>query len=116
MTAIQSTGVQSQSQFLLLFSATLIATGLALFIVFHAYRGYRRNNSVRMLYLASGLCLVTVVPMVLSITVNSLGQEIGFRPHVYTFSLPLISRISEIIGLCVLLYSLLIVPGQSRNQ
>ena len=116
MTAMQIGGVQSQSEYLLLLSATLIATGLALFIVFHAYWGYRRNNSVRMLYLASGLCLITVVPMALSISVNSLGQEIGLQPRVYTFYLPLISRISEIVGLCVLLYSLLIVPSQSRNQ
>ena len=114
MTALQIGGVQTQSEYLLLLSATLIAAGLALFIVFHAYSGYRRNNSTRMLYLAVGLCLITVVPMALSIVINSLGQSIGFQSRVYTFYLPLLSRISEIVGLCTLLYSLLVVPSQSQ--
>lgn len=114
MTALQVAGGLTQSDYLLLLSTTLIAVGLALFIVFHAYWGYRRNNSLRMLYLASGLCLITVVPMALSIGVNSLGQGIGFQSRIYTFYLPLISRLSEIIGLCALLYSLLIVPSQSQ--
>jgi hypothetical protein len=116
MTAMRIGGVQSQSEYLLLLSVTLIAAGLALFIVFHAYWGYRRNNSIRMLYLASGLCLITVIPMTLSIGVHSLGQDIGSQPQIYTFYLPLISRVSEIVGLCVLLYSLLIVPSQSQTQ
>ncbi|SFS92493.1 DUF7521 family protein [Halostagnicola kamekurae] len=114
MTALQIGGVQSQSEYLLLLSATLIAAGLALFIVFHAYSGYRRNDSARMLYLAVGLCLITVVPMSLSIGVHSLGQSIDFQSQIYTFYLPLLSRMSEIVGLCTLLYSLLVVPGQSR--
>lgn len=116
MTTMQIGSAQSHSEFLLLLSATLIATGLALFIVFHAYWGYRRNNSIRMLYLASGLCLITVVPMTLSIGVNWIGQDIGFHPQVYTFYLPLMSRLCEIVGLCVLLYSLLISPSQPQNR
>lgn len=103
----------ARSDYLLLLASTLIAVGLALFIVFHAYWGYRRNNSRRMLYLAGGLLLITVVPMALSIGINSLGQSIGFQPRVYTFYLPVMSRVSEIIGLCALLYSLLIVPRRS---
>lgn len=102
--------LQVQSDYLLLLSASLIAIGLALFIVFHAYRGYRRNNSRRMLYLASGLCLITVVPMALSIGVNSLGQTLTLHSRIYTFYLPLGVRVSEIGGLCLLLYSLLVAP------
>lgn len=104
--------LQVQSDYLLLLSASLIALGFALFIVFHAYRGYRRNNSLRMLYLASGLALITVVPMMLSIGLNSVGQMIGLEPRVSTFYLPLSVRLSEIIGLCLLLYSLLVAPSQ----
>lgn len=107
---LQSAAGRAQSDYLLLLSASLIAVGLALFIVFHAYRGYRRNRSVRMLYLASGLCLITVVPMTLSIGINSLGQVLDLDPRVYTFYLPVVVRASEIVGLCSLLYSLLITP------
>ena len=64
-----------------------------------------------MLFLACGLFLITVVPMALSIGVISLGQAIGFHPRVYTFHLPIVSRVSQSIGLCTLLYSLLIIPS-----
>lgn len=114
MFVIQSANVQIQSDYLLLLSASLIALGLALFIVFHAYRGYRRNSSARMLYLAAGLCLITVVPMTLSIGVNSLGQVVNLSSQTYKFYLPLLSNISEIIGICILLYSLLITPSKDK--
>ena len=112
MSVLQAT-VAQQSDYLLLLSVSLIAVGLALFIVFHAFRGYQRNDSRRTLFLAIGLCLITVVPMTLSIGVNSLGQAAEVQPRVYTFFLPVLSRLSEIAGLCTLLYSLLITPGQS---
>lgn len=114
MPVIQTADTQLPSDYLLLLSASLIALGLALFIVFHAYRGYQRNSSGRMLYLACGLSLITVVPLTLSIGVNSLGQLIEFAPRVYTFYLPLVTRVSEIIGICTLLYSLLITPSKSK--
>lgn len=109
----QGDEIPAQSQYLLLLSASLIAVGLALFIVLHAYRGYRRNDSTRMLFLAGGLCLITVVPMSLSIGTNSLGQLIVLQPRVFTFYLPMVIRASEIVGLCSLLYSLLI-PGHDK--
>jgi uncharacterized membrane protein len=112
--ASQAVGTQLPSDYLLLLSASLVALGLALFIVFHAYRGYQRNSSVRMLYLACGLGLITVVPMTLSIVINSLGQTIELAPRVYKFYLPLVTRVSEITGICALLYSLLITPSNSE--
>ena len=114
MSVVQAADTQLPSDYLLLLSVSLIALGLALFIVFHAYRGYQRNNSVRMLYLACGLRLITVVPMTLSIGVNSIGQIIEFTPRIHTFYLPLATRVSEITGICTLLYSLLITPSKSE--
>lgn len=114
ISVMQAADTQLPSDYLLLLSTSLIALGLALFIVFHAYRGYQRNSSVRMLYLACGLGLITLVPMTLSIGVNSLGQMIELAPRVYTFHLPLVIRVSEITGICTLLYSLLITPGKSN--
>ncbi|WP_445972134.1 DUF7521 family protein [Halorubrum miltondacostae] len=108
---LQTAEAQLSSDYLLLLSVSLISLGLALFIVFHAYRGYQRNSSVRMLYLACGLGLITVVPMALSIGVNSVGQVIEVTPRVYSFYLPVATRVSEIAGICTLLYSLLITPS-----
>jgi len=113
ISVLQAADAQLPSDYLLLLSASLIALGLALFIVFHAYRGYQRNSSVRMLYLSCGLGLITVVPMTLSIGVNSVGQMIELTPRVYTFYLPLLTRVSEITGICTLIYSLLITPDKS---
>ncbi|ELZ11021.1 hypothetical protein C479_09428 [Halovivax asiaticus JCM 14624] len=105
--------IQPRSDYLLVLSASLIALGLALFIVFHAFRGYRRNDSVRMLYLATGLCLITVVPTALSLAVDTVGQLVALDPRVYTVYQPLANRASEVLGLCALLYSLLVTPAES---
>ena len=115
MLVLTGTEAQTHSDYLLLLSVSLIAIGLALFIVFHAYQGYQRNESTRMLFLAGGLCLITVVPLAISIGVNSVGQVVNFHSRVYTFYLPTAARVSEIAGLCSLLYSLLITPGQSQS-
>lgn len=114
MVVLQGDEIQPPSEQLLLLSVSLIAVGLALFIVLHAYRGYRRNNSTRMLFLASGLCLITVVPLMLSIGITAFGYRIALPSRVSTFYLPLAIRISEIIGLCSLLYSLLVIPERSE--
>lgn len=98
---------------LALLAATLIAAGLSLFIVFHAYRGYRRNESRRMLFLASGLALITLVPFAMSILVPVLGYWVVIDTSTYAFGLPMLQRVSQITGLCCILYSLMIPPARS---
>ena len=44
-----------------LFSAVIAAAGV--FVAYQAYRGYQRNASRPMLYLACGIGLLTVVPV-----------------------------------------------------
>ncbi|QSG12337.1 putative membrane protein [Halapricum desulfuricans] len=51
--------------------------------------------------------------MTLSVTVNVIDHVIGLAPRTYTFSLPVVSRLSEIVGLGSLLYSLLITPAEA---
>ncbi|MUV89986.1 hypothetical protein GJ629_08855 [Halapricum sp. CBA1109] len=97
---------------LVLLAASLVALGLALFIVFHAYRGARRNDSQRMFALATGLCLLTVVPTALSVAVTALGPAVGVGSDGRTLYLPLSQRLFEIAGLVTLLYSLLLSPGR----
>jgi len=114
MWILQVGAAQSQADYLLLLSASLIAVGLAAFIVYHAFRGYKRNSSRRMLFLASGLSLIMIIPITLSIGVNTLGQVIPLQPRVYTFHLPIVIRVSEIVGLCCILFSLLIKPERQN--
>ena len=89
--------------YLLVLAATLVATALGLLIVFQAYRGYRRNNSHRMLYLAAGLGLIIVAPFGLSLlfTLFVPGDEL-----LMSYVLPLGSRLLEISGLGLIIYSL----------
>jgi len=92
--------------YVLLLAVTLLAIVLSLSIVLQAYRGYRRNASRPMRYLAVGLVLLTVVPFTISVVVASVGPRLGFEPVVYTYYAPVLSRIVEIGGLASILYSL----------
>jgi len=92
--------------YILLLAVTLLAVILSLAIVLQAYRGYRRNASRPMFFLAVGLFLLTVVPFTISIVGASLGPRLGFDTTLYTYYLPILSRLVEIIGLGCILYSL----------
>lgn len=106
MSLLQIGSTHQHADYLILLSVTALAMLFGLFIVFQAYRGYRQNDSRRMLYLALGLALLTVAPFALSIVVASLGQSLGFGPRTYTFFLPVASRLLEISGLVCIIYSL----------
>lgn len=97
---------QGYVDYLVLLTITLGAMVMGLFIAFQAYRGYRRNRSRRMLFLALGLTLLTVVPFALSLVVTFLGQQTSLGPRLYTFWLPVTTRLVEICGLGCILYSL----------
>ncbi|WP_251342905.1 DUF7521 family protein [Haloplanus halophilus] len=92
--------------YLALLAVTLLGLVLGLAIVFQAYRGYRRNRSQPMLWLAVGLILLTVVPFVVSLTVASVGTALRFDPVVYTYYAPIFNRLIEVSGLVCILYSL----------
>ena len=89
--------------YLLVLTATLIAAALGLLIVFQAYLGYRRNDSQRMLYLAAGLGLIIVAPFALSLVFTLVvpGDDL-----LMSYVLPLASRLVEIGGLSLIIYSL----------
>lgn len=91
--------------YLVLLAATLIASGLGLIIVFQAYRGYRRNDSRPMLLLAVGFTLLTLGPFVLSLLVTAVAQSLPPGSLLVVYWLPLASRVLEIAGLSVILYS-----------
>lgn len=92
--------------YLALFGTTLLASLLGILIVFQAYRGYRRNNSTRMLYLAIGFACLTLVPFALSLVVTVIASALPSGEFLRASVLPLASRIVEIIGLSIILYSL----------
>ena len=90
--------------YLTLFGATLLAGLLGLLVVVQAYRGYRRHDSSRMLYLAVGFAFLTILPFTAALigaTVAPVRQEVTTLPV-----MQLINRTFEIVGLGIILYSL----------
>lgn len=114
MIPLQTTFQASYLAYLVLLLLTVVAIGMGLYISFQAYRGFRRNNNRRMLYLALGLALVTVIPFCLTIAVTILGAQLSLDPHVYSYYLPIGSRLVEITGLGCIIYSLSISSRQSH--
>jgi len=92
--------------YLVLLASTLLALALGLTIVFQAYRGYRRNDSTRMLYLAAGLGFVTIAPFALSLGFALLTPFVPDAAGLRVSVLPLLRRLLEITGLGLILYSL----------
>ncbi|MFD1643641.1 DUF7521 family protein [Halohasta litorea] len=92
--------------YLVLLASTLLALALGLTIVFQAYRGYRRNDSTRMLYLAVGLGFVTIAPFGLSLGFALLTPFVPNATGLRVSVLPLLRRLLEITGLGLILYSL----------
>lgn len=74
---------------------------LSFVVVYQAYRGYRRNGSRPMLFLASGVVLLTIVPAVLSI---GAAQYVDTSVYGSTIA-PLIESI-RVAGLASIVYSL----------
>ena len=93
-------------EYVVLLALTLLAIAASVFIVFQAYRGSRRNDSRRMLFLAVGLALLTVVPFSLSLVWTAVGRSLALGPRAYTFYLPVATRLVELSGLATLVYSL----------
>ena len=103
-------------EYLLSLLLTFVAIGMGLYITFQAYRGFRRNQNRRMLYLALGLALITVIPFGLTIAVTLLSAQFAFSSRIYTSYLPLLSRLMEIVGLGCIIYSLRISSGPSQPK
>ena len=86
--------------FELLTVATLFLVALlGTIIAYQAYRGYRRNDTPSMLYLAIGLLLLTLVPFLLNVALTTLASA----DQVVTI---FAENVSRLLGLFAIMYSL----------
>lgn len=80
---------------------TELLTGLKLLlgltIVLLAAIGYRRNASRPMLFLGSGIAMMTVISTVITISVTTIAGP---------SSAVSMSMLSEVVGMCLILYSI----------
>lgn len=82
---------------ILVLAATTAAAGL--FVAFQAYRGYRRNASRPLLYLAIGIALLTAIP----VGMNYLLSEI---PGTTDAGILLVITVAHFAGVLAILYAL----------
>lgn len=79
--------------------ASALTAAVGLFVAYQAYRGFRRNESRPMLYLAIGIFLVTTVSFVAShVVVVALGTSDAVALLVRT--------LLDVAGLSAILYAL----------
>jgi hypothetical protein len=83
----------------------LVATGLSAFISYHAYRGYRRNGSRPMLFLAIGFAFITFVPFFVDIVFYAVVGRL-YSARTASVILPSVKYGIQIVGLSFVLYSL----------
>jgi ABC-type spermidine/putrescine transport system permease subunit II len=81
------------------------STGLGLFIGYHAYRGFRRNDSRSMQFLSIGLLLLTAVTYTISFG-STLLMFFEVLPDAYRRPTLLFARITQLLGLVCIAYSL----------
>jgi DNA-binding transcriptional ArsR family regulator len=90
----------------LLTAVTLVGIVLGLIVGYQAYRGYRRNDSPAMFWLALGLVLLVVVPLPLSLALSVLDSAgLVSLPALGAF-LPLVRKTANVGGLLCILYAL----------
>lgn len=77
----------------------ILSVIIGVFIAYQAYRGYRRNNSHPMLFIALGFVLVLAVPFCIFLLY-------GILPGMSVTVIIITSQLSQVTGLLAILYAL----------
>lgn len=77
----------------------ILSVIIGLFIAYQAYRGYQRNNSRPMLFIALGFVLVLAVPFCIFLLY-------GMLPGIPVTAVIVTSQLSQVSGLLAILYAL----------
>ena len=79
-------------------SSDVLAALLGIFIAYQAFRGYRRNDSRPMLFIAIGFVLALAVPLVILL--------LSLVVPIQLWVLGLVSQGSELLGLASIIFAL----------
>lgn len=77
----------------------ILSVIIGVFIAYQAYRGYQRNNSRPMLFIALGFVLVLAVPFCVFLLYGAL-------PDIPVSAVVITSQLSQVSGLLAILYAL----------
>lgn len=92
---------------LLLLAIGLLTIALGIAIAYVAFRGYRRNDSRPMLFVAIGFVLVLAFPTVFDFLLYVLVSAFDVQLPVDTIYVSVISQIGQLLGMASILYALL---------
>lgn len=88
-------------------SLTISVLGLVVGVI--AFRGYQRNQSLPMLFVAVGFLLTFWTPILLfgsQVTLGAFGQFAPGMRETVAVAFSLAGGVSQIVGLCCILYGL----------
>lgn len=88
-----------------LMALATVAVALGLLISYQAYRGLRRNDSRRMLFLSAGMLLLFGAAYGLAF-VTSVFLQFRLLPLVYQDALRVLVRLLQVAGLACIAYSM----------
>lgn len=77
----------------------ILSVVIGVFIAYQAYRGYQRNNSRPMFFIALGFVLVLAVPFCIFLLY-------GVFPNIPVTAVIISSQLSQVSGLIAILYAL----------
>lgn len=80
-------------------STAVLSAIIGLFIAYHAYRGYRRNDSRPMLFIAIGFVLVLAFPFLVFLLYAAV-------PALSVTAVVVVTQVSQVAGLLAILYAL----------
>ncbi|MFT4889660.1 MAG: hypothetical protein ACI9YT_000571 [Halobacteriales archaeon] len=91
---------------LALFGSGLVTLVFGLAIAYVAFRGYRRNESRPMLFIAIGFVLAVAIPGTLSYLVYVFTSVANVSLGIDLVYLAALMQVSEIVGMACILYAL----------
>lgn len=94
---------------------SLIATVLSGLIAYQAFRGYRRNDSKPMLYLAVGFVFITTIPFFVDLVFYPVFGRM-YSARTASVVLPTVKYSIQVVGLAFVLYSLYSREPDSRIE
>lgn len=83
----------------IIFVFAAVTAVVGAFVAYQAYRGYQRNESRPMLYLAGGIVFITIVPFIVTYSIGLLATTTDAQTL-------LAITVSTLVGVIAILYAL----------
>lgn len=103
---LQSISAPSNPVELFVFVTGFLTIAIGIAIAYVAFRGYRRNESRPMLFIAIGFVLAIALPGTLQVVLYVIVLGFGFQLPVDTTYVVAVFQLSSLFGMAAILYAL----------